>query len=304
MPAALAMDLVITDRQGHIEHLHLPPAPYETPRISPDGGMLAVGTDDGNDASVWVRDVAGASSIHRLATGGRNRFPVWSADGKRIAFQSNREKDLAIFSQAANGSDAPARLTTPEAGTGHVPESWSSSHLLYSVVRGESTSLWALSLADRRSSQIAGVTSTTTIAATFSPNGRWIAYHTASTSRIHTTYVRPFPPTDEVHEISHDDDGHGPVWSRDGEQLIYIPAPRRLFAVKVQFMPSFSFSPPELLPPAGLMGPGDIPRNYDILPDGARFIGREIAEDEISRAGGPQRVEVVTNLLEVIARRR
>ena len=40
MPAALAMDLVITDRQGHIEHLHLPPAPYKTPRISPDGECL------------------------------------------------------------------------------------------------------------------------------------------------------------------------------------------------------------------------------------------------------------------------
>ena len=45
-------------------------------------------------------------------------------------------------------------------------------------------------------------------------------------------------------------------------------------------------------------------RNFDILPDGQRFIGRQIAEDEKSRAGGPQRVEVVTNLSELIARRR
>ena len=74
--------------------------------------------------------------------------------------------------------------------------------------------------------------------------------------------------------------------------------------MKMQFTPSFSFSPPELLPPAGLMGPGDIPRNFDILPDGMRFIGREIAEDEKSRTGSPQRIEVVTNLLELIAKRR
>jgi len=305
MPAALAMDLGISDRQGHAEHLHLPSAPYEMPRISPDGRMLAVSTNDGTEASVWVRDLAGASSIRRLTTGARNRYPVWSADGKRIAFQSNRDGDLAIFSQAADGSDAPTRLTTAVAGVAHIPESWSSTHLLYSLVRSDSVSLWALSLADRRSTQIAGVTSATPFAATFSPNGRWIAYNTALTPGApHTTYVRPFPPTGEVHEISHNDDGHHPVWSRDGQELIFIPGPRQLLAVKIQFTPSFSFSPPELLPPAGLMGPGDIPRNFDVTPDGQHFIGREIAEDEKTRTGSPQRIEVVTNLLEVIAKRR
>jgi hypothetical protein len=161
-----------------------------------------------------------------------------------------------------------------------------------------------LSLADRRSVQVSGVTSRSPLAATFSPNGRWIAYNTSAASGVNTTYVRPFPPTGEIHEISHDVDGHHAVWTRDGRELIFIPGPRQLFVVKMQFTPSFSFSPPELLPGAGLMGPGDFPRNFDILPDGTRFIGREIAEDEKSRAGGPERVEVVTNLLDVIARRR
>jgi hypothetical protein len=52
------------------------------------------------------------------------------------------------------------------------------------------------------------------------------------------------------------------------------------------------------------MSPGDIPRNFDVTPDGQHFNGREIAEDEKSRTGSPQRIEVVTNLLEVIAKRR
>jgi len=304
MPAALAMDLVISDRTGQLEHLHLPPAPYETPRVSPDGRTIAVSTDDGTEASVWVRDLSGSSSIRRLTLDGRNRFPVWSAAGKRIAFQSDRDKDLAIFSQAADGGDAATRLTTPEAGTAHLPEFWSATHLFFSVVRGPSVSLWALSLADKRAAPVAGVSSTTPIAATLSPDGRWLAYNTAAAPRVHTTFVRPFPTTDAVYQVSQGDDGHHPVWSRDGRELIYIPGPRRLFAVKVQFTPSFSFSPPELLAPGGLMGPGDLPRNFDILPDGTHFIGREIAEDEASRAGAAQRIQVVTNLLEVIQRRR
>ena len=148
----------------------------------------------------------------------------------------------------------------------------------------------------RRSSANCGGDVHGPIAATFSPDGRWIAYHTASGSTIHTTFVRPFPPTDEVHEISHERrrTRSGVVARRTG--AVFNSGAGAAFAVKVQFAPSFSFSPPERLPPAGLMGPGDIPRNFDILPDGPRFIGREIAEDETGRAGGPQRVEVVANL--------
>ena len=192
---------------------------------------------------------------------------------------------------------------TPETGWAHLPESWSTTHLLFSAVRGEAVSLWALSLADRRASLLVGVTSTTPMSAVFSPDGRWIAYNVMANGH-HTVYVRPFPVTQAVYEVSRNDDGHHPVWSRDGRELFFAPGPRQLLAVKVQFTPSFSFSSPVALAGAGLMGPGDTPRHYDILPDGARFIGRQVADDEETRAGGAPRIQVVTNLLEAIQRRR
>ncbi len=61
--------------------------------------------------------------MQRLTFGGNNRFPIWTANN-RVAFQSDREGDLAIFWQSAVGGTAE-RLTKPEPGTSHVPESWS-----------------------------------------------------------------------------------------------------------------------------------------------------------------------------------
>jgi Tol biopolymer transport system component len=50
----------------------------------PDGKRIAFGSDDGKDAIVWIYDLSGASSMRRLTLGGRNRVPVWSADGEHV----------------------------------------------------------------------------------------------------------------------------------------------------------------------------------------------------------------------------
>lgn len=54
----------------------------------------------------------------RLARG------FWTPDSKRVAYQSDREKDLAVFWQPVDGGPAE-RLTKPDPGTSHTPESWS-----------------------------------------------------------------------------------------------------------------------------------------------------------------------------------
>ena len=83
--------LALIDRKGGVEALKLPSGPYEHPRVSPDGKRIAFGTDDGKEANVWIYDLSGATAMRRLTFGGRNRFPIWSADGQRVAFQSDRE---------------------------------------------------------------------------------------------------------------------------------------------------------------------------------------------------------------------
>ena len=186
-------DLALVDRNGAVQPLKLPPGPYQYPRLSPDGKRIAVGSDNGKDAIVWIYDVAGASSARRLTLGGRNRVPVWSADGERVAFQSDRDGDLGLFWQRADGTTAAERLTTPDKDTAHVPESWSpdGQTLLFSVAKGSSYSLAALSLPDKKVTPVGGIQSRFPPSATFSPDGRWVAYSSDCAGTARRFPVRP-----------------------------------------------------------------------------------------------------------------
>ena len=87
-----------------MERLKLPPGRYSSPpRVSPDGMRIAFGTEDGQEAIIYTYDLSGASTMQRLTSGGNNRFPVWSSDSKRVAFQSDREGDLAILAVRRRG---------------------------------------------------------------------------------------------------------------------------------------------------------------------------------------------------------
>ena len=247
-----ATDVIgFVDRKGAVDTLKLTPGRYRDPRISPDGKQVAFGSDDEREAVVWVHDLAGMSSMRRLTFGGRNRHPVWSPDGQRIAFQSDREGDFAIFWQRADGSGPAERLTKPEQGTAHVPESWSPDGkvLLFGVSKGVEFSSQALSLVDRKTTPFGNVRASRPIDAAFSPDGNWVAYQTSSGDQ-RDVFVQPFPPTGAIYQITkggRTEGGHHPFWSRDGRELYYIPDAGRLAFVTIKTSPTFSFSAPVLL---------------------------------------------------------
>ncbi len=170
--------LVEVDRNGQVVPLKLPPGPYGYPRVSPDGKQAVVDTDDGIDAAVWIYDLSGATAIRRLTFGGRNRFPIWSSDGQRVAFQSDRDGDRAVFWQRADGTGTAERLTKPEVGTEHVPDTWSpkGDRFLFSVTKGSESGLWTFALQDRKAELFGGVQSKVLIRSDFSPDGQWVAY--------------------------------------------------------------------------------------------------------------------------------
>ena len=122
------------------------------PRVSPDGTRIAFGNDDGKQGIVWIYDLSGTSAMRQLTSGGSNRFPIWTADSKSVAFQSDRDGDLAIFWQAADGTGTAERLTKPDPGTSHVPDSWSpkGDRFLFDITKGADISLWTFSLQDRK----------------------------------------------------------------------------------------------------------------------------------------------------------
>jgi eukaryotic-like serine/threonine-protein kinase len=293
------LDLAFIDRKGTVAPLNLPSGAYEAARVSPDGRRVAFGSDDGKEAIVWVHDLSGSSAPRRLTFGGRNKFPVWSPDGERVAFQSDREGDASLFWQRVDGGRAE-RLTKADAGTSHAPESWSANGvLLFTVAKGTNMSLWTLSTPDGKPEAFGGVESLTPTCAVFSPDGRWVAYATMEAgSTFSTVYVQPFPPTGATYQVSRDDDGHHPVWSRDGKELFYVPGPGRLAVTRVTTQPSFAATSPTLLPAAGIQGPPRAVRNFDIMPDGARFLGVTPSGDDQSQATSGRELHVVLNWFE------
>lgn len=306
-PAESDRELVRVNPKGGIEPLKLPRGRYETARVSPDGGHLAFGTEDATEAVVWIYDLSGKSSMRRLTVGGRNRYPIWSADGARVAFQSDREGDVSIFWQRADGKGPAERLTRAEPGTFHVPESWSpnSDRFLFSaftkgVLGG---SLWTFSLRDGKVERFGGVQSSGAIlpAAAFSSNGRWVAYVSDETG-LPGVFVQPFPATGAKYPISKGRASF-PLWSQHGKAIVYVDTTSsrtpRLVVVSVTTEPTFAIGNPVEVPSGTLQtGGGSVPiapRRFDMAPDAA-IIGTVEADRAL-------RIEVVLNWLEELKQR-
>jgi eukaryotic-like serine/threonine-protein kinase len=309
-------EIASADRAGMITRLTIPAGPYSHVRASRDGKYLAVGSDDGKEAIVYIYELAGTNAMRRLTLEGHNRFPVWSPDGQRVAFQSDRGGDFSIFAQRADGSGSAERLTMAEKDVAHVPESWSPDgrHLVFSVVKGSAMSLSTLTLATKKVEPYGNVQSSEPIEPVFSPDGRWIAYSSSGTvggnlggnTPNRGVYIQPFPATGEMYQVPKQAIDFHPVWSPDGRDLIYVPlgVSGQLVSVRVTRQPVVSFGTPERLP-ARVTGDrlsGEM-RAYDVLPDG-RFIG-VITPSAIDGSGSPvpTQFRVVVNWFEELKQR-
>jgi serine/threonine-protein kinase len=313
--SSLQQELVLTDRNGVIVSLKLPAGPYQFPRVSPDGKRIAFESNDGKeDANVSVYDLAGGALPQRLTFNGRNRFPLWSRDGQSIVFQSDREGDLGIFRQRIDGGSGSAeRITTAEAGTSHMPESWSPSGdtLLFNVTKGSEVTLEALSLRDKKRNAFPGVRSTGFPNAVFSPDGRWVVYSSRGTGQPRSAlFVEPFPPTGAKYQVTSGiSDAHFPVWSPDGNELLFVDASRPangrvgFVVVTVGSRPG-QFSEPTNIPrPFYVTAPGiGRSRTYDIMPDGQRFLG-VIEEGLTGPSAVAGQIQVVLNWTEELKQR-
>ena len=218
---------------------------------------------------------------------------------RHVTFQSDREGDPAVFWQRADGGTAD-RLTTPEPGMSHTPESWSPDGevLLFSATKDFVSSLWMFSLKDRKATPFGDVKgSALPTDAMFSPDGRWVAYQTGEVGMGEgVTYVQPFPPTGAKYQIAQ---GGRPLWSRDGRELFFVPAPAQFMAVTINASPTFTFTNPVSVPRGfGVAIPAS-PRTFDMMADG-RFVG--VAPQQGQSGSGPAQIRVVLGWTEELKR--
>jgi eukaryotic-like serine/threonine-protein kinase len=280
--------LVWVDRKG-AEQLVGVPKEYRSPQVSPDGRRVAV-TIEEVGGQIWIYDL-GREVLARLTfdEGSGNVNPVWAPDGKRVAFPSGTPPNL--FWQPADGSGKAERLTTSEYN--QAPSSWSPDGQMLAFEEVNSTTgfdIWILRLSDRKARPFLRTPSNER-APRFSPDGRWLAY-VSDESGPYEIYVLPYPGPGEKWQIS-TDGGTEPVWNPNGRELFYRNG-NKVMAVDVATQPSFSAGKPRMLFEGGYVpAPGALP-NYDVTPDGQRFLMIKASQQGTSET----QIIIVLNWLE------
>jgi Tol biopolymer transport system component len=199
---------------------------YRTPRLSPDGGRLAV-TVQGEKNDVWIYEFA-RTTLTPLTSEGRT-LPVWTPDGKRVAFGSASATSFSgIFWKSADGSGAEEQLPAID-HTNVSPLSWSPDGKslafgAYDVAKETSedfthNDIWWVSLEEPRAPHPFVQTRFREGGAVFSPDGRWLAYVSDESGRDEV-HVRAFPGPGAKWQIS-SDGGIESAWPRDGHEIFY-----------------------------------------------------------------------------------
>jgi eukaryotic-like serine/threonine-protein kinase len=259
-------------------------------RLSPQGDRLALVVDTGaND--VWVLDLA--RGIRTRLTFGpvSNDFPVWSPDGKWIAYGSERGGRNHIYRKLSDGSGAEELLLDDDLVL--VPGDWSrdGKYLLYS--RGpffsNGAEIWALPLEGDRKPFLIVPHSAHSYAGTggLSPDGRWLAYSSNESGQTEV-YVIPFRGGQGKWQVSQSG-GDRPLWGKDGKTLYYADLTFTVFAVPVQQLKDtlqFGAAQPLVSNLASQIF------FYDVTPDGKKILLNVISQQV------NQSITVVTNWAE------
>jgi len=258
-------------------------------RLSPQGDRVALGIDIGmND--IWVLDLARGVRTRLTFGPVANTDPIWSPDGKWIAYTSDRNGHSNLLRKLADGSGAEELLLTDEAITTASDWSPDGKFLLYSRgPSGANWEIWGLPLeGDRKPWLIVPHRdgNSSSGMGSISPDGHWLAY-TSNESGSNQIYVVAFRGGQGKWQVS-TGNGIAPQWSRDSKELYYFNAvTRTVFAVPVkESTGALQFGAAQALAtnPAS-QGAGV----YDVSPDGKKLL-LNVVSQQVS-----QSVTVVTN---------
>ncbi len=248
----------------------------QEPHLSPDGKRLVLRRRTDGQPGIWVTDLARGTSI-RVSRGGQ--LPFWTADGKNVIFQGGRQGTTGslhpgIVRSAANGVGEAELLTE---GVKFPFSSSPDGRFILFLLRGEKTRLdiWALptfgdkkeypllnSVYDERDPQL-------------SRDGKWLAY-TSDESGTYEVYVQPFTPEgklgkDKRRISSHS--GQQPEWNPNGKELLYLSEDGQMMSVAVTGSgEQAEFGVPKALFKTRMLSRFNISHEYDISPDGQRFL--------------------------------
>ncbi len=294
--------LVSVNRKGEVELLYssTPAGRYSKPRISASGRWLAVTVRGQDNWDIYICDLARGTQRRFTFNEEIDSCPVWAPDGERLAYSSVREDQApALFWAAPDGTDDAAEpLYKSALHFAQFPTSWSHDgrYLAFIDERHETQyDIWFLNPEDPSQALPLFHEKFNEKAAVFHPNGGWIAYATDEVEPgLFEIYVQRFPDGSGKQPIS-TDGGDEPVWDPSGRKL-YYRAGDKMMVVTVETVSELSASVPEELF-SGRFESSIEAANYDITPDGDRFI-----MIETDKESEPTQIHLVHNWFEELKR--
>ncbi|HTO93450.1 MAG TPA: hypothetical protein VMM80_03735, partial [Bacteroidota bacterium] len=209
-------------------------------RLSADGQKVAYSNDDEEGTNrrlttdLWVFDRSRGVPSHVTSDPGDETNPVWSPDGKQIAFASNRSGRANPYRINADGTGGEDPLMSSDYNL--FPTDWSADGKYIALQRGpmkeERWSIWILPMAGGKKPYLWFKSAADVQLGKFSPDGRWMAY-VSDEEGEQQVFVRPFPgPGSRVQVSAHGCNGEA-FWRRDGKEIYYLSMDFRVMAAEV-----------------------------------------------------------------------
>jgi hypothetical protein len=281
------LQLVWFDRQGKQLSTVGPVGSYVTPWLSPDEKRVTYGSSepDGGGSDIWIMELARGTPTRFTFDPAIEAAPLWSPDGSRIVYSSDRDGPLNLYQRAANSAGEAESLPKND-NNNKVSTDWSADgrFILFQAQDPRTNfDVWVLPLSGDQKPFPYLHGDFSEVQGRFSPDGKWIAY-ASNESGSWQVYVQSFPAQGGKAQVSNNG-GAQPQWRRDGKELFYISSERKLMAVDVKLIGStFAAEAPKELFALRLQTlnlPG--PRNYfAATADGQRFLVASVPEERIT----------------------
>jgi eukaryotic-like serine/threonine-protein kinase len=264
-----ASQLLWFDRKGQQIGTVLKPGIYGNISLSPNGKAVASDTTDpaSQNTDVWAYDLENQSAKRLTFDPAIDSTPIWSPDGSRMVFGSNRGVNFDLYLKDTNGAQEEKPIV--QDGIDRFPTDWSrdGKYILYE--RG--ADLWFVNIPEFHPTQFLKAISTLK-GGRFSPDGKWVAY-SSNESGHWEVYVTSFPEAHGKWQVSNAG-GVEPKWRGDGKELFYLTPDSKMMAVPVKTGPSFDPGTPMALfqaNPREMLATSE-QFSYEVSQDGQKFL--------------------------------